>query len=92
MVLKDKQSSWKTVLYGVPQGSLHGEILFVIFINDIDVDIISTLSKFADDCKRHVLCIVLKEHIHYRGILRNYTGGQRIGRCCFTQPSASVIM
>ena len=92
MVLEDKQSSWKAVLCGVLQGSVHGVILFVIFINDIDVDIISTLSKFADNCKRHVLCIVLKVHLHYRGILRNCTGGQKFGRCCFTQPSASVCM
>ena len=45
-------SSWKKVLSGIPQGSVIGPILFVIFINDMPDSLKYNLCKlFADDCK-----------------------------------------
>ena len=42
-------SSWKKINDVVPQGSIFGSLLFIIFINDIIKDINSFIRLFADD-------------------------------------------
>ena len=43
-------SSWTPVMSGVPQGSVLGPLLFIIYINDIMDEVSSTGELFADDC------------------------------------------
>lgn len=51
VVVNSSLSSWLEVLSGIPQGSVLGPILFVLFINDLPDMVRSTAHIFADDTK-----------------------------------------
>ena len=50
VVLDSESSSPVPVLSGVPQGTVLGPLMFLLYINDITKDINSPLRLFADDC------------------------------------------
>ena len=49
VVLNGKMSDWAYPNAGVPQGSVLGPLLFLIFINDINLDLDIPMYMFADD-------------------------------------------
>ena len=51
VIIDGEISNWKSVLSGVPQGYVLGQILLLIYINDLEDDISSKVLKFADDTK-----------------------------------------
>ena len=53
VVLDDQVADPVPVLSGVPQGSVLGRILFLIFINDLPENIKYSVRLFMDDCILH---------------------------------------
>ena len=44
-----KDSNSQEITHGVPQGSVLGPLLFIIFINDLNLSVTSKVNHFADD-------------------------------------------
>ena len=51
MVFNGSKSEWARVLSGVPQGSVLGPLLFILYVNDIPDLVHCNIKMFADDTK-----------------------------------------
>ena len=50
-VIRNRKSSWRQVVSGVPQGSVLAPVMFAIYVNDMTEGVSSYMSLFADDAK-----------------------------------------
>ena len=68
VVLNGQTSEWRFIKAGIPQGSILGPLLFLIYVNDIPDNLTSNVKLFADDVS---LFSVVKDPIRSGAELNN---------------------
>ena len=61
VILNSTASDYKDVQAGVPQGSVLGPLLFLVYVNDIAAQLLSLTRLFADDSSLFFSCSNIKD-------------------------------
>ena len=65
-VINGQNSTRKNVEAGVPQGSIHGPLLFLIYINDLSENLVSNRKLFVDDAS--LFSVILKNQLSWQNL------------------------
>ena len=94
VVLNGHASQWEEVLSGVPQGSVLGPTLFLIYINDID-EASSTagavIKKFADDTKCSMVVENEEDKVKFQDLLDNLSEWSKEWQMLFNTDKCHVV-
>ena len=89
VLLNGQVSMWENILAGVPQGSILSPLLFLIFINDLPINLESVVKIYADDTS---LLSIVKDNVYDRVSLPHSKGADNQGRNiheCFHKATSS---
>ena len=79
------------VTSGVPQGSVLGPVLFLMYINDIGLNIHSEIRLFADDILLYQPIRTPNDHLQLQGDLNTLTKWASDWKMSFNIPKCKII-
>ena len=91
VVVDGYSSSDATVDSGVPQGTVLGPLLFILYINDIVNNISSTIRLFADDCLLYRLIDMERDAVALQNDLDTLTGWSYEWQMKFNPSKCSLL-
>jgi lipid-A-disaccharide synthase-like uncharacterized protein len=91
---------WRWHISKVPHGSILQPLFFIVFINDIVIDIQSTIKLFADDTSLYLIITVLRNiqsemfvirNLSYRSVIHKNVRMMRFVNCSWKRKQRVVI-
>ncbi len=93
VVVDGATSSWSPVTSGVPQGSILGPLLFIIFINDLPefIENDTKPSLYADDTKLHQTITSMSDCLSLQQSLKNLDNWSKENHLPFNSSNCKVL-
>ena len=91
VVINGTKSEWRKVTSGIPQGSVLGPILFLIFINDMPEVLNCCIKLFADDAKLYSPIKEENDRIRMQVGLKMLKNGPKYGKCSSISKNANIF-
>ena len=91
MLIQGSASGYQRVTSGVPQGSVLGPALFLIYINDISVGLSSHIRLFVDDALMHLNFDSLTASATFQRDLDQLEDWTRLWKMSFNTNKCSIV-
>ena len=91
VVVNGKLSSWEEILSGMPQGSVLGPILFVIFIDDLPDEVMCIANIFTGDTKLFYSINSLEDRVLFQDDLNRLVEWSKQWQISFNESNCKVL-
>ena len=91
VVVDGCESEYVSVLSGIPQGTVLGPVMFLLYINDINNNVSSSLRLFADDCIIYRTIKSEQDHLQLQQDLHTVNEWSQRWQMCFNISKCVVL-